>query len=74
MCDDFLVRKLAAVCPSFSDFFHICSYLLIAVVAIIIAIYKFDKKIYITKIFTPIFTFIVTSRFVYYTGLINYLA
>lgn len=48
------------VCRSFSDFLHICAYLLVAIIAILIAIYKYDSSIYTKYVIMPIVFQILT--------------
>ena len=42
------------ICRSFTDFLHICVYLLIVIIAIIIALYKYDAKLYDKHVYQPI--------------------
>ena len=42
------------VCRSFSDVLHICAYLLLVVIALIAALYKFDINLYNKHIYIPL--------------------
>lgn len=50
------------VCRSFSDVLHICSYLLLVIVAIIVAIYKFDVKMYNRYVYIPLLRLLVRKE------------
>ncbi len=42
------------VCRTLSDVLHICAYLLLVLIAIVVAIYKFDTKMYTKYVYLPI--------------------
>lgn len=43
------------VCRSWTDVLHIMTYLLVVICALIVALYRFDKDLYVQYIYFPLF-------------------
>lgn len=54
-----LVDYVLNVCRSVSDVLHIMVYLFVVIIAIIIAIYKYDKDTYTEYVVSPIIKFLL---------------
>lgn len=51
------------VCRSFSDVMHICAYLLLVIIATLVAFYKFDAKLYNKHVYFPLIKFLVKKQY-----------
>lgn len=54
MGDFTFLDHLFNVCRSLSDVLHICVYLLLILVALIVALYRFDIKLYVRYVYIPV--------------------
>lgn len=55
--------SLLNVCRSISDVLHILVYLSIVIIAIIIALYRYDVALYTKYVYSPVFWFLIRHRF-----------
>lgn len=51
------------ICRSVSDVMHICVYLLLVFIAILVAFYKFDAKLYNKHVYLPLIKYLVKKQY-----------
>lgn len=54
------------ICRSFSDVMHICFYLLVVVIAILVAMYKCESKFYYKHVYAPLIKFLLKKHYIEY--------